>query len=213
MESPLRRSAGGRQSAWTLEEVQAGLSYFKSEHGRFPKVSEFDQCEYLPSGRSIQRSFGGWNALRLKLGIEELYASGEYRSNIAHRINKRAQIIEDDIHAELIKMFGEIAVHREKPVPGCKERLDFVIYAKDSIIGVDVFWAETIQNLRSIINIKQKKYTGLEHPVVFVCVNDLLTSAMIDSVISAKDVKLPGNYSVMSRGAFIRLCIGLEPRF
>jgi hypothetical protein len=84
----LRRKRSGRQDGeWTKDQVIAGLLKFYEIHNRFPKASEIDTYEYLPTARSIQRNFNGILALKTELGIKDIYHAGPYRSQIAKDIN------------------------------------------------------------------------------------------------------------------------------
>ncbi len=199
----VRKSQGGKQLAWTREEVIAGISKFIEDNDRFPKGVEFDSFPYLPSVRSIQRTFGGLINLKKEMGISESYHSGEYRSAIAKKINLRGQKDEQMIGTELEKRFGEVCVHYQGLAGSRKERLDFVVYHKTGKFGVDTFFPEDIVNFGAIINIKQKKYQMFSNPIFFVVMNGSLTMAQIRDVLTRKDNALQKNISVLTLDSFL----------
>lgn len=199
----IRQSQGGRQLAWTREEVIAGISKFIEEKKRFPKGIEFDSFPYLPSIRSIQRAFGGLVNLKKEMGVNESYHSGEYRSAIARKINLRGQMDEQAIGIELERRFGEVCVHYQGLAGSRKERLDFVVFHKLGKFGVDTFFPEDVVNLGAIINIKQRKYQRFENPIFFVVMNKSISPDQIQDVIRRKDNILQTNIVVLSLGAFM----------
>ncbi|MCA9342635.1 hypothetical protein KC950_01320 [Candidatus Saccharibacteria bacterium] len=58
------RKAGLGQNSWTKDELRAGFEKFKNINGRYPTSHEIDSFPYLPSARSIQRTFGGLVEIR-----------------------------------------------------------------------------------------------------------------------------------------------------
>ena len=67
----LRRKIKGNQDKWSIGEVIEGLEYYKQLHDKYPSAREIDAFEFLPSARSIQRSFGGLEKFRKGIGLEE----------------------------------------------------------------------------------------------------------------------------------------------
>ena len=168
---------------WTKEKIKEGLQKYYNEFGRYPTAHEIDKYPYLPSSRQIQRRFGGLPELRKQLGIEITdYTRGETRSHKAEIIGKRGLNYEKDIQKILIKHFGEIFVHEQKPFNDYSGRLDFFVYAKDEKFGVDVFYAEDIHSLTGCINYKQRSYKGF---------SDTLILCLLIEVISACNSALP----------------------
>jgi len=92
----LRIQKAGGQIPWALPELKAGLEHFYKEHGHYPTATEVDAYRYLPSARSIERSFGGLIEVRKKLGLGDNhdFRTGEHSSNRARTINKRAYATE-----------------------------------------------------------------------------------------------------------------------
>lgn len=189
---------GKQESGWTKDQVIAGLLKFKEIHGRFPKSRECDSFEFLPSGRSIERNFGGILALRKDLGINEEYHRGDYRRDLAHKINDRGREIEMDLEKFLIAKFGEVAVHREKPVGEGRERLDFIVYFRGGLFGIDIFFADNLHSLRSVVNIKQNKYVSFSPLVYFVCANGELSQEQLDRATQEKDKPLRSNIKLVT---------------
>lgn len=184
----IRKASSGRQKKWIKDQVLAGLLRFYEDFGRFPMIRECDNYKYLPSGRSIQRNFGGLIELRKELGIKEEYHCGENRKRLCTIINKRGSEREDKLYRQLIDIFGDVCVHREKSAPGCKERLDFVIYYRGGRIGVDVFFARDRYNLKTIIQMKNNKYKTFEENLYFVCSNPDITDVDIERVVANKKI-------------------------
>lgn len=210
----LRKARLGRQEGeWTKDQVIAGLLKFYEEHGRFPKVEECDSYAYLPSGRSIQRSFGGLLKLRQELGIAENYHQGAYRTDLSRMINERGRRSEEAIGEYLVGLFGEVAVHRESPVPGTKERLDFIVYHRDGKFGIDVFYPANLRNLQKIINIKEKKYRSFYDKLFFVSLNPAVVQEAIDGIISHKKNLLQKSNFVVTEVEFKKQLRFFKPLF
>jgi hypothetical protein len=183
----LRNSKLGKQDTWTRDQIIDGIKRFIEINKRFPKAQEFDSFDYLPSARSVQRSFGGLLDLKKELGIIEDYHRGTYRSEIAFRINSRSLNIETDLGTFLDSEFGEVCVHRERRAsPENKERLDFVVYTKEGRFGVDVFYASNTHSLKGCLLIKSKKYLNFSDPLFFVSANKGISQEEINFIVSQK---------------------------
>lgn len=208
----LRKASGGRQLAWTKDQIIAGVRSFTEKEGRFPKAHEFDSFEHLPSSRSIQRVYGGLRKLKADLGITDVYDSGEYRSNLCVAINKRGREDEDRVGRLLDQRFEEVFVHRERLVgEKLKQRLDYVVYYRGGKFGVDVFYADSLPNLATILGIKGKKYADFRQRLYFVQTNPLLNPADIKLLVERKDIPLRNNVCVVSEKDFENV-IGQYPR-
>lgn len=181
----LRQSKLGRQEeVWTKDQVISGLLKFYEEHGRFPKSLECDNYPYLPTGRTIQRNFGGIAALRTELGINESYASGAYRASIAREVGLRGRLAEETFYKQCVDVFGEVAVHREFPLQGGRFRLDIVVYHKTGKIGADIFFAKDLKNLRTLLFTKIGKYTTFPWPVYLVSANPEIKQSDVVKIVS-----------------------------
>lgn len=161
-------SDGGRYNrvlhpdeVWTKEKIKIGFERFLLAEGRLPTSSEIDNYEFLPSSRSIQRSFGGLVQLRKELGYaENHFGKGEYRVKIAKRVGKRGFDAEDHLENILLTQFGEVFVHVQKGYGANRSRFDFVVYAKNHTLGIDVFSSDSRQNIQKNIHMKLKKYVN-----------------------------------------------------
>ncbi len=194
-----------RQAEWTLEKLSDGFNKFKSENGRYPTSHEIDNYSHLPSSRQIQRRFvGGLPALRkqLKLDGPEDFTKGEYSSQRALMISKRAHGLEKIIYDFLVKKFGLPFVHREYFfVDDKRTRTDFFIYAKNGNFSIDVFYPKDVKNLINCLNSKMRTYSQsmmLEYPVIFLMMNDAISKEEIQSIIKRKKNKLRTHQQVMT---------------
>ncbi|MES2971937.1 MAG: hypothetical protein V4702_06475 [Patescibacteria group bacterium] len=59
MSNLVRSSRTRPKGIWTIEEIKAGFEAFVKDYGRYPTALEIDAYEFLPSSRSLQRSYGG----------------------------------------------------------------------------------------------------------------------------------------------------------
>jgi hypothetical protein len=93
-----RRTNNPNDDRWNLQNLKDGFEYFFELYNRYPTVKEIDTFEYLPTSRTIQRSFGGLMSLRKELGLDSPtnFSSGVTRSNKAREVDKRAKKYEED---------------------------------------------------------------------------------------------------------------------
>lgn len=163
---------------WTFEKVKVGFNLFYKQNNRYPTAREIDKFEFLPSSRQIQRSFGGLENLRIKIGLNITnYSKGKHRSNVAGNILSQSRIIERDFYYFLLKHFDEILIHEQKPIHPTNLRADYFIYKKGRSKNnfnkgtlIDIFSSGDIYNYKSIIRHKRKKYEGLGYDIVFISV-------------------------------------------
>ncbi len=134
----LNRPSG---ATWTIENIKIGIDKYLLENGSMPTARDFDESNYLPSARQIQRAFGGLIQLRVKLGYDQTdFTKGELRKSIAISANKRGVSAEDYFEPLLVEKFGEPFVHVQKRYyKGSRCRYDFFVYAKQLSFGVDIF--------------------------------------------------------------------------
>jgi len=197
------------ENYWTESKLIDGFRRFLSEYGHFPTATEVDKCNYLPAARSIQRTFGGLIKLREKYNLgAPNFQKGEHRSNIAYKLNKDSRESENDYFDYLKSVFGEIFVHREKPInKNSKTRYDFFVYAKSGNFAVDVFNPNDIKNLAGCVNIKIAKLDPLdsidsELKQYLVNLNAKISQSSIDKIISNKKNLLPSNIIVINSDKF-----------
>ncbi len=214
----LRQQHKGRQGkAWTLEELEAGFKEFYKEHGHYPTNPEIDRYEYLPSARSIERSFGGVVAVRkqLNLGGQDDYRTGEHSSQRAHKINTRAHAIEQDVYAFLCDRFGKELVHREYFfTDDARTRADFFVYDNSGGFCVDVFYPSDRRNLAGCLNSKLHKYATeqmRQYPVIFLQMNDELSQSLVDDLVAKKSNKPQNGQHVMNWDSFKDFCETRKP--
>lgn len=213
------------QEAWTKENILDGLKKFYKENGRYPVSFEIDTYEYLPSSKQIQRRFGGLIKLRMDLGLKIVnFGGGTYRSSQATEIGIRGGLTEREIENFLVEQLGEYFVHVEKPLYKFlnsrldskyrfKQRADFFIYTKNKPICIDVFFARDIKTLQRIVNIKEKKYSGLSVEVILLNWNNKtdITDESLIKLQNNKKNKLENNILLMNKDTFVEYIKKLEP--
>ena len=213
----LRAQKGGFQKPWKLEELKAGLEDFFSKYKRYPTASEIDAYPYLPSARSIERSFGGLVTLRNKLGLDTQYdlRTGVYSSNRARKINKRGNMVEKDVYNYLSELFGIEFVHREYFFLDDKRtRADFFVYDSSEGFCVDVFYPSDKRNLTGCLNSKIDKYQNPymnQYKTIFLQMNREIDQNTMDILIKNKKKKLPQGLSLMSWDTFKEFCSKRKP--
>lgn len=208
----LRKQKSGKQIPWTIEEIGAGLQHFNETHGHYPTAPEIDKYEYLPSARSIERSFGGVVAVRTKLGLggQTDFRSGKHSADRSVMIAKRARKTEQAVHTYLCERFGSQFVHREYFFSDDKRsRADFFIFDKENGFCVDVFYPSNRRNLIGCLNSKLDKYlerSMREYPVIFLQMNEDIGQEVLDQVILKKSKKLLKGQYLMCWDTFAVFC-------
>lgn len=204
----LRIQKDGKQKPWTEVEISLGLEHFYTENKRYPTSGEIDTYPYLPSARSIQRRFGGLVSLRIKLGLKGPtdFTEGEYSSKRARSIGERAMKLKKRVHRFLVESFGEVNVHREYLFTDDRRtRVDFFIYNKEGNFSVDIFYPKDRHSMVICINSKLRTYSKdlmLQHPVIFVMMNDEISEDDIQSFLNNKKKKLRSYQHVMTYPQF-----------
>lgn len=208
----LRTQRPGGQKPWKLEELKAGLENFYAKNNRYPTAPEVDAHPYLPSARSIERSFGGLVELRKALGLDTQtdFREGAHSSARATKINARAHHVEQEVYEFLKERFGKQFVHREYFFFDDKRtRADFFVYDTSRGFCVDVFYPSDRRNLIGCLNSKLAKYQGPQmnqYPVIFLQMNKELNQELLDSVISNKKKKLLAGHYLYSWDSFKEFC-------
>ncbi|MBI5401023.1 MAG: hypothetical protein HZB12_02835 [Candidatus Yonathbacteria bacterium] len=213
----LRAQTSGGQRPWKIEELRAGLEDFYRKNSRYPTAPEVDAHPYLPSARSIERSFGGLVELRRTLGLETQidFREGAHSSARAHKINAQAHDVEQEVYTFLINRFGKQFVHREYFFLDDKRtRADFFVYDMTSGFCADVFYPSDRRNLIGCLNSKLAKYQRPQmnqYPVIFLQMNKDLDQELLDSLIrNKKNRLLPGHY-LYSWDSFKEFCKSRNP--
>ena len=208
----LRVQKSGSQKPWKIEELKAGLENFYTKNGRYPTAPEVDVHPYLPSARTIERSFGGLVELRkiLNLDTQTDFREGAHSSERAHKINTRAHDTEQEVYIFLQGQFGKQFVHREYFFLDDKRtRADFFVYDSASGFCVDVFYPSDRRNLIGCLNSKLAKYQGPQmnqYPVFFLQMNKELDQGLLDAVINNKKKKLLTGHHLLSWDSFREFC-------
>lgn len=195
------------KTLWNEENIRAGLERFKMEHGRYPHAREFDAVDYLPTARQIQRKYGGLPALRTTLKLEGVvnFTKGQTRSATAKESFLRSYAYEELFYDFLISIIPEEFVHEQKRIRPSNVNCDFFIYNKAnraSSIVIDVFYAETLFNLGGIVNIKKKRYAGIQYKTYFVSIGEKFSQEEIEQLMRNKKIATPANIHVCSEGWF-----------
>lgn len=202
----LRINKAGNKRSWTNEELLAGFHKFYEEYGHFPTAHEIEAYQYLPSSRSIQRSYGGLVKLRSSLLPSEIsnFTKGIRRSAIAKRTFANGRMYEKKFYEYLIEHFQEIAVHEHKLIRPGDVSCDFYVYITPCKgLVIDVFYAESLPNLVNIVNIKLKRYKLIQPETYLVLVgNEEITQTMIDAKVANRQVPLPAHIYLVSEEHF-----------
>jgi len=212
-----QKKTGGREIPWTLEELSSGLEHFFKEHGRYPTATEVDAYPYLPSARSIERSFGGLVALRKRLNLsgDSDLRAGAHSSARARSINARAHQNESRVYEFLIKKFGHEFVHREYFfTDDHRTRADFFVYDNSTGFCIDVFYPANLRNLTGCLNIKLNKYNGEamhQYPVIFLQMNEDISQEEADDLAGKKTRQLSKDQHLMCWGTFETFCNTRKP--
>lgn len=209
----LRTQKNGKQKRWKTDEIETGLKHFFNEHSRYPTSTEIDKYKYLPSAKSIQRSFGGLVKIREELGLEgnSDLRTGEHSSNRCFTINERNNVVEKKVYDFLVNRYGKPFVHREYLFTDDRRiRADFFVYDSKSGFCVDVFYPADRRNLIGCLNSKLKKYSHeymSDYPIIFLQMNEELDQKILDDVMKNKKNKLLKEQSLMCWDTFTRFCM------
>lgn len=209
---PQRKQKQGKQRNWQLRDIKSGFELFYKEHNRYPTATEVDSFKYLPSSRSIQRSFGGLVVVRkdLELSGQKDFTKGKHSSERAKKINKRAHKIEKQVHEYLVDIFGLESVHREYFFTDDRRtRTDFFIYSKNGNFSVDVFYPADKHNLIGCLNNKMRIYSGdlmLQYPVIFLQMNEMISEEDMMAILKRKKNKLRKYQYLMGYNKFKEFC-------
>ena len=136
------RKAIGKE--WGELNLKDGFEYFFELHGKYPTAKDVDRFDYLPSCRTMQRSFGGIMELRkiLSLNCQTNFTTGEMRSKLCREGDFRAQKFEKEFFEYLVSHIPEQRVHEHKIIRPGNTAADFFIYtSENSGIVIDIFYA------------------------------------------------------------------------
>lgn len=202
----LRKATNGSQLPWTKEELKSGFEHFKATYGRYPTAHEIDAFPFLPSARSIQRTYGGLVNLRKELYPNEIsnYTTGIHRSGVAKNTYQKGKELEVKFYDVLVNNFPEVTVHEHKVIRPGDVSCDFFIYLdQNNGVVIDIFYAESIINLINVVNIKLKRYTLIAPETFLVIVgNPSITQDIIDDKVSNRRIPIPAHINVVSEEYF-----------
>ena len=214
----MRRQKPGKQKIWNIADLKKGFEKFNTLYGHYPASHEIDTFAFLPSARSIQRSFGGLVHIRKELGFNTSFdlRTGEYSSNRAKKINARAHTIEKSIYDYLVTIFGVEYVHREYFFTDDRRtRTDFFVYCRDGNFSADVFFPNDKRNFIGCLNSKMRTYKDtamLQYPVIFLQMNEWISKEEIQAMLARKKNKLRENQQVMTFDEFKLFCARKVPK-
>jgi len=201
-----RKATTGTQDSWTIEQLRAVFNHFKELNNRYPTAHEIDAFPYLPSARSIQRTFGGLVNVRKELFPKEIanFTTGIHRSGVAKQTYTNGRNLEEQFYNYLTSEFSEIAVHEHKVIRQGYVNCDFYIYlGEDTGIVIDIFYAESIINLINVVNIKLKRYSLIIPETYLVIVgNPSITQQAIDIKIQNRKLPIPSHIKLVSEDYF-----------
>ncbi len=187
----------GLKKMYTFGELRNGFLKYKLENDRFPTIHEINECSYLPSARTIERSWGGLAVIRAIVGADILhYGRGQIRSDLARKLFSNSIEQETLLEKKLIEHFGEIFVHNQKRIGNVN--VDFLIYSPEITFGIDIFDHSTAASFSGSVNHKQKVYADFPHMVIFVPANEGLSQAQIDEILFRKKIPLSDHCRIMS---------------
>jgi len=191
---------------WTLDNLRDGLQYFFEINGQYPSAWEINAFNYLPTSRSIQRSFGGLVALRTKLGLTGPlnYSKGVPRSKQAGNAYRRAQSQEEEFYNFLISKMPAYRVHEHKVLRPGNVSCDFFVYTTTtSGVAIDLFYAKDSHSASGSVIIKTKKYKHFPFPVFYVLVgNNNISQTELERLVVNKLLILPVQIRLLTEGDF-----------
>lgn len=199
---------------WDLEKIKRGFESFYQENNRYPTSHEIDNYPYLPSARQMQRVFGGLVELRKKLELKGPinFTEGEYSSQRAFKINRRAQETEQAVYDYLKNHFGKEFVHREHFfTDDRRHRTDFFVYHNEGNFSVDVFHPKDRYCFLGCLNSKLKTHDREiddKYPTIFLMMNPELSAEEIKKRVLNKKNPLRKNQNVMAFEEFKYFCEG-----
>lgn len=206
MKSSLRSYIEQPKGIWSLDQIKAGFEAYVDSYGRYPSAIEIDLFEYLPTSRSIQRSFGGLVKLRKELFPNEIsdFTRGEYRSKIASQAFRRAQGYEEIFYGKLCKYLDSISVHEHKVLRPGRVSCDFFIYLNtDMGVCLDLFYAKDKFSARGVIDYKLRHYREVQFPVVFILIgNNTISQDQLNSFLRGKKIKIRNDVRAVTEHTF-----------
>ncbi len=165
----------------SLEQHKAQVERFIKENNYEPTAIDFDNTDYLPTARTIQRRYGGLPAFRKAIGlITSDITKGKARSKKAKKAMDKCLLEETKLFQELLVKYRSNRVSSPaKLFLNNLKTVDFKIEKDGKIYLIDVFYPNTRESFESCVNIKNKKYNTKEESfytvpveIILVCLND-----------------------------------------
>ncbi len=169
---------------WYIHDIpkyKALVERFVAEKGYEPTAIDFDDTDYLPSSRTLQRKYGGLPRFRELVGLKTMdFTKGSARALKAKKSMDDSLVDETLLFIDLLKKYGEDKVSSPARIFANRGiTSDFRLKVDGISYLIDVFKPNSIHSFKGCINIKNRKYLANEeimydHPVKFlyVCVNE-----------------------------------------
>ena len=198
---------------WNIDDIRSALDRYISEYGRLPTAKEMDRCKYLPSARTIQRSYHGLEFLRQSLGYEQThFGKGANRSQIAREINTRGSFVENQLREYLVDKFGEIFVHLERPIyKSSKQRVDFYVYTNSETFAVDIFYPKDADTMVRCLYYKEKTYENFKVRLYLVIANLEIGMDHVEKYVNSKKIGIRDNFRIVTLELFKQTVQDLKP--
>lgn len=202
----MKKKIVGKQGSWSIDDIKEGVGHFVELFKRYPTAHDFDTFDYLPSARTIQRSYGGLESLREVLGLGQVinFTKGISGSENAGKNYKRAVQYEEEFYNFLISKIPEVRVHEHKIIRPGHICCDFFIYTgKEGGVVIDLFYAKDKYSLGIIIRTKEKRYKDLKLQTFFISIgNPELKQILIEGMVENKKELLPKHIKVFEESYF-----------
>lgn len=165
----------------SLKEHKAQVERFIKENNYEPTSIDFDNTDYLPAARTIQRRYGGLPAFRKLIGLSTNdFTKGKARSKKAKTAMDKCLLEETKLFKELLAKYGSNNVSSPARLfLNNLKTVDFKIEKDGKIYLIDVFYPSTRESFESCVNIKNNKYSTDEESfytipveIMLVCLND-----------------------------------------
>jgi hypothetical protein len=165
----------------SLEQHKAQVAQFIKENNYEPTAIDFDNTDYLPTSRTIQRRYGGLPNFRKLIGLKTTdFTKGKARTKKAKTAMDKCLLEETKLFQELLIKYGSNNVSSPaKLFLNNLKTVDFKIEKDGKIYLIDVFYPNTKESFESCVNIKNKKYHTNEQSfytvpveIILVCLND-----------------------------------------
>ena len=155
---------------------------FISIHKREPTAIDFDNTDYLPSARTIQRRYGGLKPFRLSVGLNTIdFTTGAARAVKAKLSTSQSMKDETKLFKALVSKYNIKNVSSPAKIFAYRGlTADIRLDIDNTTYLIDVFKPNTTHSFLGCVRIKNKKYLQEEHTLypdriikfLYVCVNE-----------------------------------------